>query len=122
METAIDILLKNYSAQIKQAKREIDNQLRFDLSSESAYKSPRNSVSLISQILSKQGATRMELTTRLPVYKVILNLINCAGDVCWEQSLLDVEANPSLWFRVFDHLLQERRKFTETNIFMMCSI
>jgi hypothetical protein len=111
VEAAMSVLLKNFSLLIKQAKREIDAQLRFDLNNEAHLKSPRSSMSLISQILSKQGAARFELMSRLPVYKSIVHLVHCAADLCWEQSQQQAETNSALWFQIFDHLLHERREY-----------
>jgi hypothetical protein len=92
-------------------------------------------VEVISQILSKQGAERVQLCHKLRVYEALTNIVNRAADVCAtaQRTLASSRLSPSrprsssfeqgqeseeekekdtcgMWFRTFDYLLVERRK------------
>jgi hypothetical protein len=107
---ALHVLLRDLSQQLKTARRDIDLQLRTELSSQSVLpkeKSAPRSLPSISLILTKQGTARSELVMRLPCYKEVQALTSCIVELC---SRHGEAMHSSMWLTAFDHLLLERRE------------
>jgi hypothetical protein len=115
VSSALSTLQRDLSQKIKLARRDIDAQLRIDLTGKTgpAASSSRPAQgkdaerSMVSQILSKQGSARTEATMRLPMYQTLSAIVDCAADLCASHNNA---GDPSMWFSLFDHLLIERRK------------
>ena len=108
---ALHVLLRDLSQQLKTARRDIDLQLRTELSAQSVLlkeKSTPRSLLSISLILTKQGIARSELIMRLPSYKEVQTLISCIVELC---SRHGEAMHSSMWLTAFDHLLLERREY-----------
>lgn len=107
---ALHVLLRDLSQQLKTARRDIDLQLRTELSAQSVLpkeKSAPRSLLSISLILTKQGTARSELVMRLPCYTGVQALTSCIVELC---SRHGEAMHSSMWLTAFDHLLLERRE------------
>jgi hypothetical protein len=116
---AMVLLLKDFSIKLRQVRRDIDSQLRVEMTAQAAAAKANKRISiadtdkyLVSNILAKQGIARSEASMRLPAYKMLERLINCIAGVCIRngQQQHSTHQTSALWLTAFDHLLLERRK------------
>ena len=115
---ALVMLLKDFSVKLKQVRRDVDAQIRAELAAQAAATKAKVRIScadsdqyVVSSILSKQGSERAVAAMRLPGYKVLLSVINCAADLCARHSQTgQISDQSGMWLIAFDHLLMERRK------------
>lgn len=116
---ALDLLHVDLTRSIQIAKRDVEHQLRTDANTSrsvhsSALSSAESNRSVVSQILSKQGAARADAASRLPCFKGLQHIVSCAAGLCTRHSS---KSNTVMWFSTFDHLLKEKRELME---FIIC--
>jgi hypothetical protein len=118
MMGGLNVLLRDFSLKVRAVKRDIDTQLRIEMSNAAAASSGGSSgsvsgralerSSLVYQILGKQGVARSESAARLPAFKVLQHIVLCSADVCARHH--SSNQNSPMFFTLFDHLVNERRK------------
>jgi hypothetical protein len=59
------------------------------------------------EVLCKEGSAREDACSRLPCHGQLLGLVDCIACLAEDTT----HSDPDLWFKAFDFLLNQRRKF-----------